>query len=80
MLNEEEQQIKEMLNFIKGNKILVKKNKVENENINEKNEKDKKSKYKKNKTQNKLLNSKLTINEEKEKDTNSDIYLKTSEI
>jgi len=80
MLNEEEQQIKEMLNFIKGNKILVKKNKVENENKKEKNEKDKKSKYKKNKTQNKLLNSKLTINEEKEKDTNSDIYLKTSEI
>ena len=81
IFSEQEEQIKEMLNFIKGNKILVKKNNEENENKTEKNEKEKKLKYKKNKTQNKLLNSKLAANEEEnEKDTNSNIYLKTSEI
>ena len=77
IFSEQEEQIKEMLNFIKGNKKLVKKNNEENENKIEKNEKEKKLKYKKNKTEHKLLTSKFKVDEEKEKDTNSNIYLKT---
>ncbi len=42
IFSEQEEQIKEMLNFIKGNKKLVKKNNEENENKIEKNEKKKK--------------------------------------
>ena len=75
IFSEQEEQIKEMLNFIKGNKKLVKKNNEENENKIEKNEKEKKLKYKKNKTEHKLISSKFKVDEEN--DTNSNIYLKT---
>ena len=70
--NEQEEQIKELLTFIKGNKI------INNDNIIKEDKKEKKKK-KKNKTQQKFSNTKIKT-DDKFKEKENVIYLKTSEI